>query len=567
MDRRSFLQILEKPKKAKVTANKLADYLANRSVAQSGLLPYTGPWTKVEASHLLKRTMFGATYTDLNHLLTLTMSNAVNELLNVNNFAFPAPPLKEYTVSGAGNTPDNSVALGTTWVNDFSKDGSVNFNRRQSFKKWWIGNMINQDRSIREKMTLFWHNHFGTEASTIDSGVHLYNHNDLLRQNCLGNFKNLVKDVSRDGGMLIYLNGTYNTANAPDENYARELLELFTLGKGPNSQYTQSDVQEVAKVLTGWRVSNTSYAVNFDPTKHNTTNKTFSSFFGNGNPYIISGATGPTAGAVELNDLITMIFSKDEVAKFICRKIYRFFVYYKIDATIETNIIQPLSQIFISSNYNIKTVMETLLKSEHFYDVNVIGSIIKSGLDYVVGALREFKVEFPIATDYDSNYQHFEKYASKAKEFNQEIAEPPNVAGWPAYYQDPLFHEIWINSSTYPARVKLTETLLGNGYTYNSITTKIDVIAFASLSSTPDDPDILIADILKLIISIDIDPTEITTIRDQTLLGNQTQTYYWTNAWNAYIGAPTNVSLQSIVKTRLTGLLKALILREEYHLS
>jgi uncharacterized protein (DUF1800 family) len=566
MDRRSFLQFLDKPKKSKITAQKLLDYTANKSISQSGLAPYTGPWTKIEATHLLKRTMYGATFADVNYMAALTMSNAVNEILNVNNFPLPAPPLKEYNPMNA-STPDTSVLVGTTWVNDFNKDGNVNYLRRQSFKKWWIGNMINQDRSIREKMTMFWHNHFGTESDTIESGVHLYNLNELLRQNCLGNFKNMVKDVSKDAAMLIYLNGKYNTNTAPDENYARELMELFTLGKGPNSQYNQNDVQEAAKVLTGWRVSSTSYAVTFDPTKHDSGNKTFSSFFGNGSSYIINGVSGPTGGALELNDLITMIFSKDEVAKFICRKLYRFFVYYKIDATIEANIITPLAQIFVNNNYNILPVMETLLKSEHFYDINTIGAVIKPGIDYVVGMLREFKVVFPTASDYDSNYKHFEKYFSKSKEFGQELAEPPNVAGWPAYYQAPLYHEIWVNTSTYPARVKYGETMIGNGYTYNNITTKIDVIEFAKLSSNPADPNQLIADILGVIYSIAVDPADITTIKVQTLLSNQAGDIYWTNAWNDYIGAPTNASFISIVKTRLTSMLEAFILREEYHLS
>jgi uncharacterized protein (DUF1800 family) len=566
MDRRSFLQILDKPKKSKITAEKLLDYTAARTTAQTGLAPYIGPWTKLEAAHLLKRTMFGVKYADLNFMAGLTMSNAVDSILDLSASLPPAPPLKEYT--STGGTPDTTVTLGTTWVNDFNTDGSVNYFRRLSFKKWWVGNMINQERNIREKMTLFWHNHFGTEADTIDVGVHLYNHNDLLRQNCLGNFKNLVKDVSKDGAMLIYLNGKYNTSSAPDENYARELMELFTLGKGPNSQYTQSDVQEAAKVLTGWRVSNTSYNVSFDSTKHNSGNKTFSSFFGTGgNPYTINGVAGPTGGAVELNDLVNMIFAKDEVAKFICRKFYRFFVYYKIDATIEANIITPLSQIFISSGFNIKTTLEVLFKSEHFYDPNIIGSVIKPGVDYVVGLLREFQVVFPVATDYDTNYQHFNKYFSKARELNQEIAEPPNVAGWPAYHQSPGYHEIWINTSTYPNRVKFAETMSNNGYTYNSITTKIDVIEFAKLCSDPSDPDTLIEETLRLLYSIDIPAADILNLKTQTLLSNQTPNYYWTNAWNDYIGAPTNTAFISIVKTRLQDMIQSLIMREEYHLS
>ena len=115
--------------------------------------------------------------------------------------------------------------------------------------------MLNQDRSIREKITLFWADHFGTETNTIGISHFVYKHNDLLRRDCLGNFKTMVKDVTIDPGMLIYLNGYLNSASAPDENYARELLELFTLGKGPTVDYTEEDVSRAARVLTGWRIN------------------------------------------------------------------------------------------------------------------------------------------------------------------------------------------------------------------------------------------------------------------------------------------------------------------------
>ena len=188
--------------------------------------------------------------------------------------------------------------------------------------------------------------------------------------------------------MLRYLNGYVNTASAPDENYARELQELFTLGKGPAVQYTEADVRTAARVLTGWRINTTNYTSYFDATRHDTAAKVFSSFYGG---KTITGKTG-AAGATETDELIDMIFLKDEVSKFICRRLYRWFVYYKIDAAVELNIIEPLAKIFRDNNYEIKPVMRALLQSEHFYDVLNQGCLIKSPVDLIVGHLREFAV-------------------------------------------------------------------------------------------------------------------------------------------------------------------------------
>ena len=139
--------------------------------------------------------------------------------------------------------------------------------------------MINQDRSIREKLIMFWVDHFGNEATEVGNANWVYKQHDLIRQYALGNFKNLVRDITKDVAMLRYLNGYLNNKNAPDENYARELFELFTLGKGPGSQYTENDVKEAAKVLTGWQINGTTYTSVFNINRHTTTNKIFSSFW------------------------------------------------------------------------------------------------------------------------------------------------------------------------------------------------------------------------------------------------------------------------------------------------
>jgi uncharacterized protein (DUF1800 family) len=187
----------------------------------SGLTPYNGPWTTNEVIHLLKRTMFGSTPDDINYFLGLGMNQSVDTLLTV-PASQPAPPVKNYNNNNIPVTdPDYNIPMGQTWVtiNTTDADGQ----RRNSLKAWWMGLMINQERNIREKMTLFWHNHFSTETTELGRMIWAYNYNVLCRKNALGNFKQFVREMTLDAAMLRYLNGFLNISSAPDENYAREL--------------------------------------------------------------------------------------------------------------------------------------------------------------------------------------------------------------------------------------------------------------------------------------------------------------------------------------------------------
>ncbi|HEY6505069.1 MAG TPA: DUF1800 domain-containing protein [Chitinophagaceae bacterium] len=526
---------------------------------QSGLNPYTGPWTRNEVQHLLKRTMFGSKRADITYFAGLTMDQAIDELLTP-TAPLPAPPVNDYSPA----TPDGAVPAGTTWVNNPTTDGTLNTVRRASFKKWWAGQMINQDRSIREKLTLFWADHFGTETTTIGISHFIYGHNALLRQNCLGNFKQLIKAVTIDAGMLVYLNGYLNTAAAPDENYSRELQELFTLGKGPTVVYTEDDVRKAARVLTGWRINNTTFTVFFDPARHDTASKQFSSYYGGAT---IAGQSGAN-GALETDDLINMLFLKDEVSKYICRCIYRWFVYYKIDAASETNVIEPLAAIFRSNNYDIRPVLSTLLKSEHFFDVLNQGCLIKSPVDKVMSCLREFGVVFPnTTTEYADAYGMWNYIRNWLGNMNQDIGDPPDVSGWPAYYQEPQFHEMWINSDTLPKRNQFTDIMVNNGYTRMGKKIVIDAVAFTQTLPNPADPNALLDEALAIMYRVPLSATAKQTIKEQILLSNQTQDYYWTNAWNAYIITPTDMASFNIVNTRLRSLYQYLMNLSEYQLS
>ncbi|MGC4038210.1 MAG: DUF1800 domain-containing protein [Chitinophagaceae bacterium] len=557
MDRREFLTAR---RKKEVRQHKVSPKPFR---TESGLMQYSGQWTINEVTHLLKRTMFGATKADVDHFLSLSMSQAIDELLNP-TAALPSPPVNNYS----GDVSDTTVAAGQTWINNPVADNDdLNDARDRSFKSWWAGTMINQDRSIREKLTLFWANHFGTQVNTIKTSHFVYKHNDLLRKNCLGNFKQLIKNVTIDGGMLIFLNGYLNEKDAPDENYARELQELFTIGKdavtnlGP---YTESDVQTAAKVLTGWTINETTFDVFFDDTKHDTSDKQFSSFYGN---TVVTGRTGAN-GAQELDDLLNMIFLKSNVSEFICRKLYRWFVYYDIDAGDEANVIQAMAQIFRENNFDIKPVLSALFKSEHFFDVLNQSCLIKPPVDQVIGCMREFGVAFPDrVASYQGAYNMWAGLISWMAEMNQDIGDPPDVSGWQAYYQAPQFHEIWINSDTLPKRNRFTDTMIAFGITQDDTTIQIDTLAFTQLLSNPSDPNALVNDVVTLLYRMPISDATKQMVKQQILLSNQTSDYYWTNAWNAYLAEPTNEMVVNVVSSRLKGLYQYLMNMAEYQLS
>lgn len=538
----------------------------NRDVRlQSGVQLYGGAWGKNELIHLLKRTMFGARKADVDFFSGKSMSAVVDALLTVPGNTSTVP-VKVYTPNAQttpANDPDLALAQGQPWVTVHTNDGSVNSGRRAAFKAWWVGQMVNQERNIQEKMVLFWHNHFATETVDISYGIGCYQHNVLLRKYALGNFKEMVKAITLDPAMLRYLNGEKNLKNAPDENYARELQELFTLGKGPDSKYTEEDVKQAARVLTGFRIKYADVTSYFDANQHDTGNKTFSSFYNN---KIIAGKTGAN-GAQELDELLDMIFAQPEVAKHIVRKLYRWFVYYEIDAQVESDVITPLANLFRQGNYEIKPVMAALLKSEHFFDPLNQGCQIKSPADLVIGAVREFNVQFPVATDFANNYTMWSWLQTNTTNQQQNIGDPPDVSGWKAYYQEPQFYEIWINSDTLPKRNQFTDTMIINGYTRNGQTIRFDAIAFAKTLPNPGDPNALIDDSLLYLYRIPLSVASKTQIKKDILLSGQSDDHYWTDAWSFYMANPNDNMAMTTVRNRLRSLYQYFMNLAEYQLA
>lgn len=545
MDRRAFLtrrkfQPSEK-KSGKVSARILG----------SGLNTYSGSWTKNEIAHLLKRTMFGAKKADIDYFLTRSLNETVDELLNT----IPSvnPPLRDYGLledEFGVLFDDLGVVQGETWVNDFNvlSDPSVisgiNRLRGESLRKWWAGLIINQNRSIYEKMVLFWHHHFSVQKEEVDNATLLYRHHDLLRRNVMGNVRTLTKEVTIDPAMLIHLNGYLNSKLAPDENFARELQELMTVGKGIDSVYTENDVIEAARVLTGWRINFNTMSSYLDANSHDTASKTFSAFYNN------TTIAGNANGLQEIDQFVDMIFSVPEASKFICRKLYKWFVYYEIDDTTEISVITPLSEILRNNNYEIRPVLEALLKSEHFFDPLNQACYIKSPYDLIIGTLREFNVSVPAYTDHTNGYPFFYNLYKKAAAMQQDLFQPPDVSGWPSYYQDPMHYELWINSNSLPKRADFTDALVTDNI--------LDLQMFAGYSSNPADPNQLVSDVSAYLLRYPLSAPSKAYIKNNFLLNNMGDDNIWTTAWNT-----NNIS---VIKPSLDKMFAFFMNLPEYHL-
>ena len=534
MDRREFFK-----RAGKTTAGEQKQRSSKRMFA--GLAPYSGNWTVNEVTHLLKRTMFGAKKADVDYFLTLSPDTAVDELLN-NIVAPTTPPVRDYGLleDDGVEYDDLSIAIGQTWVNDPNTAsapeirGQINRRRTDSLKKWWTGIIINQGRSIQEKMVLFWHHHFSVQESEIDDAAFLYRHHNLLRTNVLGSFKTLVREVTIDPAMLIHLNGYLNSKQAPDENYGRELQELFVIGKGNDSLYTENDVIAIARVLTGWRINSDPLNSYLDSGSHDTGSKNFSTFYNN---RIISGSTNTYQ---ELDELMDMLFNTTEAARFICRKLYKWFVYYDIDDATETDVIIPMATVLQNNNYEIKPALEVLFKSEHFFDIINQACYIKNPFDIIVGTLREFSVVYPPYTNYTTGYPLFFSIYNKAADMQQQLFQPPDVSGWPSYYQEPMHYELWVNSNSLPKRADFTDALINDSV--------IDVRAFANYSGNPADPNQLITDITALLLRYPLSDNSKTYVKTHFLTNNINDDTIWTNAWNSNNNTVINASLKEMFK-------------------
>jgi uncharacterized protein (DUF1800 family) len=530
----------------------------------AGLEPYTGPWGSTQVFHLLRRTTFGPSLANVAMLKTMSASLAVDMLLAV--------PPEEPSFPLNVDTRD-LMPVGQTWVYAIYQDPAAgSFNpagvRMNSLKSWWMELIVKQQLSMREKMVMFWHNHFVTETDVVSDPRFYYRYLALLRSNAFGNWKDLTRKMAVDGGMLRYLNGNTNTKSSPNENFGRELQELFTIGKGPEvapgdyTNYTEVDVKAAAKVMTGWQDDATALTTpgsspwKFTASRHDTANKQFSARYGN---QVIAGGTDGTA---ELNALMDMIFNQAETARYLCRKLYRNFVYYVIDDWTEANIIEPMANQLRSNGYNVGPVLAMLLKSAHFFDSVNMGCMIKSPVDLTAGVHRLFGIS--LATDTVNLYRMLTYYVGQATTLQQEIGNPPNVAGWPAYYQTPQFYELWINSDTLPKRTNFTNTMAKSGYTTNGVKLVIDVLLFTGGFANPSDPNALIDEAAEVLFAVPLTASQKAFLK-QTLIPGLPD-YEWGVEWTAYLADPTNTTKYTPVRSKLQTLYAFMMSMPEFQL-
>lgn len=522
------------------------------------LAPFSGTWTTAEAAHLLRRTMFGPTLQQIKDAVTNGLDATMTQLLTPPTFTQPLAFLPEETI-----TP-----FGFSWVTSVYPTNTVDAQyhenaRRDSLNAWLIQRVNVEGVSIHEKMCLFWQNHFAASA-TFDSRA-TYDYFNLIRSNALGNFKQLVKDITINPCMLVFLNGAENNLFSPNENYARELLELYTIGKGPQigpgdyTNYTEQDVAEGAKILTGWTIqgflSDTDPFTTsvFNPALHDATTKTLSAHFGN--------ASVPNANELEYSNYIDIIFQQAETAKFICRKLYRWFVNYDITPTIESTIIADMATTLSTNNFEILPVVDELLKSQHFYDISMRGSIIKNPLEVIFSM---FNSTSSVASfDLNSNYRMYLNcgYGSSALGMNYLV--PPNVGGWTAYYQAPNFSKLWINSSYIKLRFDFASYItLWGGIVVDTNAFQINHLGFLDALTTPNDP-VQVIDDLELIFC----PKGLSVLEKamlKTILTNGLPDFEWTIQYDDYIAHPGDQTYSDPVKMRLALTLDQLFKLPEF---
>lgn len=434
MNRRSFFTRLVQPG-ARESGAPLAPLLP----LSSGLDPYipssAEPWDAIRAGHLLRRATYHPRWSEIATILQLTPSLAVDLLLSTPSLPDVPSVADSATESldGLDITLRNQVKV--AWAND-----------AENLARWRTEVMRDAGMTIAEKMTAFWSNHFAIEFASEEAYVIaplLYRQNRLFRETGLGSFRELMVNVTLDGAMLAYLGGDKNIAGRPNENYAREMLELYTTGLG---HYTEGDVQEAARILTGWNVAqftdqpapNGMFVPYFIPGRHDVNAKQFMGVsFPARDPSI---NTEFIVKRDEVRRLIETIFEQRSaaIATFICRKLYRFFVNADPAAT-ATDVVTAMAALMQQRNFEIAPVVAALLKSRHFFDNASLGAQIKTPLEFEIGLARQLGA--------------VRDYSADTSRMGQRLLQPPNVGGWPGWHD-------WITTTTYPVRAEVASTVI-----------------------------------------------------------------------------------------------------------
>lgn len=387
----------------------------------STLAPYTIPLDELRAAHLYRRLGFSASVQTINAATGQTANNLVDNLVDQALAApvIPAPEWADWTDANYPDDDDLARQMRRAQLEDFTAA---------------YGNAL-MDNGLRDRLSFFWSNHFVTQLEIYNCTQFLYYYINCLQRNSLGNFKTFTSEIGLTSAMLYYLDGVRNRGNNPNENYARELYELFTLGDG--NGYTEEDIIETSKALSGYteRGEEGCTQVTFNAEDFSTENKT------------IFGQTGNW----DYDDVIDILFNErpNEIAWFICKKLYEFFVH--PDSTgddgngIAPQIIDGLAQTFIANNFEIAPVLRQLFKSQHFFDETAIGVIIKSPADLYFNLLKE--------TNFSYDDMTIINIMDSCALIGQDFFDPPEVEGWQRDRQ-------WINTNFIIGRWLTSEVFL-----------------------------------------------------------------------------------------------------------
>ncbi|MBX9602571.1 MAG: DUF1800 domain-containing protein [Bryobacteraceae bacterium] len=405
-------------------------------------------WTYERAAHLLERAGFGGSPQDIEKLVKMGPKAAVDYLVDYERIDNPLPPFTESGVFSPEMMPDidrhysdfteglrASYRLGSVYGAKPDAPGVTrryqpvinmlyyrNFSTRNEWLRaaqWWGDRMLNTRRPLEEKMTLFWHGHFATEHEKVNDYRLMQQQLAMLRANATGNFKTLLNGIAKDPAMLIYLDNRRNVKGAPNENFAREIFELFSLGVG---NYTEKDIKEATRAFTGWDNYGLKFIIHED--KHDNGVKSF------------LGKSGNFSG----EDVIDIILEQKTCAEFMSRKLYRYFV--REDLTPELN--ARLARMMRESGYEMKPFLKTLFLSRDFYSPASYGTQIKSPVQYVISTYKKLGLSEIPGTPY---------FATVMANLGQNLGNPPNVKGWDG-------GRAWINPSTLLIRGNVARHLL-----------------------------------------------------------------------------------------------------------
>jgi uncharacterized protein (DUF1800 family) len=388
-------------------------------------------WTLFEAAHLLNRAGFGGSPAEIATFHAMGRTQAVESLIAptepLDAFPLPVWSLEEQMLADALARKEQR-RLAQQAMRDLPAADAEKTKREASKKNqkeerqqgleaqgWWFRRMLLSQAPLREKMTLFWHDHFATSIQKVKQPALLVQQNHLFRQSAFGSFKDLTQAVLMNPAMMLYLDTQSSKKGSPNENFAREVMELFTLGEG---NYSEQDIRESARAFTGYQLNRENGKVFHNLRQWDPTDKT------------IFGKTGPFKGA----DVIDLIFAKKQAARFLSNKIWEFFVY---DKPTETAL-DALATILQKSNFQTGPLLREIFLSREFYSENTIRSQIKSPIQYVVSLLKQLEITDP-PTGFAITAQ---------QQLGQTLFMPPNVAGWD-------WGQAWINTNTLLTRYNL----------------------------------------------------------------------------------------------------------------